>query len=568
VQFIETFNFDIIIILVLIASVTAGVYYSLYRQARKTLALVVPFIGLFFLHDLVMGLIQTTPAVNGLMNKVFGWIAKFLGLLAYKNIMITGFVGLILYLAMAGIIILIYGFFPITVEKRVLTKTKRFSRVVAGLLGFINGYIIVIILMVVLKPIATIDYDRPLTAAMNETSNIYIPISKLNEVQNANIDKYAEYKNAFDSLSGKKAAAAYEAIADINDDFETLNDYFETTMYAQLGADSQALVDANRTGTDFVSAFLAEADGTMVLESVLTEEADNPEIASITEKLNYLKSNKGYWQFFSEILENDYDTYDYSAISASLSANQEVISAEFAGIRERNLFLERLDDLAFFAAHFSEFTVLAADAAIVDLPTYLTSFSDLLIDSARLNAYATAFLTTEFTEADPIITALNGAFREYSSQQETIGLMNPWMALDCRIILAHRNAEWMTAKTWETQPLLKSYMTDTLTGITTGGFGLYHEYFFYVYLAGDCTFADGFDAADFASVLSKLETVVASGTLSAENAVSYVENLFLYPNSVIFVLEERENLSPTFFDDIYAMNHAYLSEELKTLLGG
>jgi hypothetical protein len=87
-------------------------------------------------------------------------------------------------------------------------------------------------------------------------------------------------------------------------------------------------------------------------------------------------------------------------------------------------------------------------------------------------------------------------------------------------------------------------------------------------LAGDCTFADGFDAADFASVLSKLETAVAGGTISAENAVSYVENLFLYPNSVIFVLEERENLSPTFFDDIYAMNHVYLSEELKTLLGG
>lgn len=567
-QFIETFNFDIIIILVLIASVTAGVYYSLYRQARKTLALVVPFIGLYFLYDLVMGFIQDTPALFDTMNKVFGWIAKFLGLLAYKNIMITGFVGLILYLAMAGVIILIYGFFPITVENRVLAKTKPFSRVVAGLLGFINGYIIVIILMAVLKPIATIDYDRPLTAVMNETSNIYIPISKLNEIQNANIDKYTKYQDAFDFLSGKQAAAAYEAMAEINDNFQTLNDYFETTMYAQLGTDSQALVDAQLIGTDFVSAFLAEVDGTMVLSTVLTEEKDNPEIVLFTEKLTYLKNNNGYWLFFSEILENDYDTYDFSAISESLNANQAVISAKFVGLRERNLFLERLEDLATFTAHFSEFTVLADDAAIVDLATYLASFSDLLTDSERLNAYATAFMATEFTEASPLIKTLQSAFGEYSRNQETIGLMNPWMNLESRIILAHRNSEWMISKTWETQPLLKSYMTDTLTNTTTGGFGLYHEYFFYVYLGGDATFADGFDATDFVSVLSKLETAVAGGTLSAEAAVSYVENLFLYPNSVINVLEERGNLSPTLFDDIYAMNHAYLSEELKTLLGG
>lgn len=567
-HFIETFNFDIIIVLVLIASVTAGAYYSLYRQARKTLALVVPFIGLFFLHGLVMEFIETTPAVNDIINKVFGWIAKFLGLLAYKNIMITGFIGLILYLAMAGIILLIYGLFPITIEKRVLTKTKPFSRVVAGLFGFINGYIIVIILMVILKPIATIDYDRPLTAVMNETSNIYIPISKLNEVQNANIEKYEKYQNAIDSLSGKKAAAAYSAMADISDEFQTLNAYFQTTMYAQLGADSKTLIDVHLIGTDYVSAFLAEVDGVMVLNTVLTEEKDNPEIASITEKLTYLKNNQGYWLFFSEILENDFDAYDFSEISALLSANQEVVSAGFSGVRERNLFLDRSGDLAFFAAHFTEFTALADDAAVVDLATYRASFSDLMTDSERLNAYATAFLATEFTETDPIIAVLGDAFSEYSRLQEAIGLMNPWMALDSRIILAHRNTEWMTAKTWETQPLLKSYMTDTLTGTATGGFGLYHEYFFYVYLAGDCTFADGFDAGDFASVLSKLETAVAGGTMSAENAVSYVENLFIYSNSVIFVLEERENLSPTFFDDIYAMNHAYLSEDLKALLEG
>jgi hypothetical protein len=567
VHFIETFNFDIIIILVLIASVTAGVYYSLYRQARKTLALVVPFIGLYFLYGLVMGFIQNTPALNDVMNKVFGWIAKFLGLLVYKNIMITGFVGLILYLGMAGIIILIYSFFPITVEKRVLTKTPPFSRVVAGLLGFINGYIIVIILMAVLKPIATIDYDRPLTAVMNETSNVYIPISKLNEIQNANIEKYEKYQAAFDFLGGKQAAAAYGAMAEISDEFQVLNDYFETTMYSQLGTDSQALVDAQLIGTDFVSAFLAEAEGTMVLSAVLTEEADNPEIASISEKLTYLKNNKGYWLFFSEILENDFDTYDFSAISESLSTNSEVIGAEFVGVRERDLFLKRRDDLANFASYFSQFTVLADDAAIADLATYLASFSDLLTDAERLHAYVTAFLATEFTEASPLIETLQSAFGEYSRNQENIGLMNPWMALESRIILSHRNAEWMSAKTWETQPLLKSYMTDTLKGISTGGFGLYHEYFFYAYLAGDATFADGFDATDFASVLSQLETVVANGTMSAEVAVSYVENLFLYPSSVINVLEERGNLSPTLFDDIYAMNHAYLSEELKTLLG-
>ncbi|MGD9604800.1 MAG: hypothetical protein AB7V00_01430 [Bacilli bacterium] len=563
-EYLSTFNFDIIIVLVLIASIIAGAYYSLYRQIRKTMILIVPLVALYFVLPPLMTMIKSVSAVYGILEKVFAFIGRFLKLSSYMNIMITGFIGVIAYILMALVIAFIFQIFATPVEKRVLRSTPTFSRVVAGLFGLINGYVLVILLMLFLKPITDINYHRPLTKIIADTSLVYLPVSKLNEVQNVNVTLHQEYQEAFNHLSGDQVANTMAFLDDINNEFIDINTYIDTVMFNQLSADSQTLITTHLTNDDYISSLLTDVDGTLVLQTVLTEEKNNLEIVTINEKLTFIANYRGYWTFFSTLFTNPINTYDYSEIAQIYTDNIDSLTSIFSSIRLQHEFEEHMENLLFFNTYYASFVSILGDGSVTDFASYQTSFQNVMVSS--FSDYVTAFVNYPFEASNPVLTSIKYMFQLANKNATNMALLNENMSKPAQIMLANRFEEWFSVPVWEAEVLINSYIKDSLGSYLAGGYCLYHEYFFFQYLSEGITFDDLFSVDDFSQMLTNLETTVNSGLITESQASGFIDGLFLLSDSIIFKLANHEQITNSLYEDIALLNHPYFSENFTTIL--
>ena len=563
-EYLSTFNFDIIIVLVLIASIIAGAYYSLYRQIRKTLVLIVPLVALYFVLPPLMTFIKSTSAIYDILVKIISFVGRFLKLGAYQNIMISGLIGLISFVIMALMISFIFQLFTVPIEKRVLRSTPWFSRVVGGLFGLIKGYVLIILILLFMKPIADINYHKPFTKVIVDTSLVYLPVSKLNEVQNVNVTLYREYQEAFDHVSGNKVLATLNFLDDVNDQFIDLDTYIDTTMLDQLSADSQTLITTHLTGTDYLTALLTDVDGTLVIDTVLTDEKNNPNIATIKEKLTFLLNHRGYWTFLSTILTNPINTYEYDEISQAYRDNQESLLELFPSLRYKNEFVLYMQNLSFFENNFLDFKTILADETITDFASYQISFQDAI--NNHFSDYATSFTSYAFAETSPTLISLRSMFSEAMKYEANLALMDINMSLPTRVILGKRYDEWFTNPLWETEVLINSYCLDSLGSYQAQGNNLYSEYFFFNYLSEGMTFDDLFSIDDLEIMLTNLEVLVNDGLLAQTTATGFIDSLFQTPNSLFVQMNNRSLLTNTFLVDASNLSHPYLSSEFVSIL--
>ncbi|HNZ50402.1 MAG TPA: hypothetical protein PK087_01135 [Bacilli bacterium] len=563
-EYFSTFNFDIIIVLVLLASLITGAYYSSFRQGRKTLMLIVPLVALYFVLPPLMKFIKSTSAVDNLLIKIVTFIGRYLKLSAYHNVMMTGLVALVAFIVMSLIIAFIYNLFAQSMEKQVLTSPTKFSRTLAALLGLINGYVLVILLMLLIKPVADINYHAPLSKLIGDTSTAYLPVSKLNEVQNINPTLHQEYQEAYDFISGNEVQNTLDYFVSLNDEFTDINTYIDTIMFNQLSTDSKALITAHLSGNDYVTALLTEVSGTLVLNTVLTKEKNHPEMTTIREKLSYLNDYRAYWTLFSTLLTDPIASYDYQEIATIYLNNQETLLSLFSQLRLRNDFIQKMNVLSLFAHYYPAFKTILNDNAAIDFTSYRTRFN--LAMSNNLYKYAQAVVTYAFPERDNVVISLQTLFTEVLKQEPKMVLLDKNMGIPTQVILAKRYDEWFTTPLWETEVLINSYLLDSLGSHQTGGYPLYHEYFFFQYLSRGVTWDNQFSADDFVIMLNNLAGTVTNGLITSAQASAYLDGLLAQPQSVIRTLEQQGKMTATFYEELSLINHSLFSENWPRLL--
>lgn len=75
------------------------------------------------------------------------------------------------------IIRLITLLFREPVEKQITNKDKIHLKIINVIMGLINGYAAIVLLMFVLSPVVEIDYERPVTAMVAKTSHPVFAVS-------------------------------------------------------------------------------------------------------------------------------------------------------------------------------------------------------------------------------------------------------------------------------------------------------------------------------------------------------------------------------------------------------
>jgi len=547
----ETFNFDIIIILVLFSAVASGFYYSLYRQAKKTLILIIPFIFLYFTLDKIMLLLMGLKP----FSKAVEWLIKFFKINSYKNVITTFIVSLIVYIIIAYLVKFVYDLFKPSVQKRVLTQPSLYTRSLASLLGLVNGYIIVMVLMFAIKPFINVTYDKPLTSIINQTNNEVITISELNEIVNINTDSYVEYDENFKLLSGRVVLNELNSVNTFLSEIPNLNEEIKNNMLPSLSQESLDLINLNVVDENYIGA-LMKKDKKLIFDTILVNEKQNDNYLSIKNTYDYLMKNQGYLYLYD--LNNDISNLNFFDLYQIIYDNKEEIKNHYDDFSSQIKFQNTIVQFTFFFTHFEDFKALVPEANIDDLQTYVLTLEESFESHILIEQYSNRFKELYASNKDPIIKNLNKAFKEYIKYSDNVVLINKEMSFASKITLSRNYSNWYHKDISDKHILLKSYLIDSLCDENINGNKLYQEYFFYNYLGYDINFEDKIDIEDFNIILSRLESLITTGLITNKQAEKYMNIIINKENNVFFDLEQRNKLSDSLYSDLENLENTFI----------
>lgn len=522
----KTFSFDAVILIVFAFFLFMGIYFGIRRQFGLVLRLALPPVILYFLFDEFLKLHEKTKGF--LKIRADGYLASAL------------FVYIVAYLLMFFAIGLIYGIFKPPVKTRIMKEPGLFSRLAGGAAGLISAYFTSLLLVFFLKPVLGFNFSTPLTKVLVATDNSVFTLSKLNRHQYVNVDEYLEYDEALDLFTGKsaldfyrKTEAAISSLPELEQEIGTI-----------LPLLSQA--SRNLAGSGTLEELARKEGGKRVYQSILELEKNNENYPLIKEKLQQLHENRAYL-LIRELLPGP---LDFPSLMAVVSENLASILSEFPGVEEKKAFESGHAAGLYFQENGARFRELLPQAG-TELEEHVEAFAGLLAGDP--SEYMEAFL--EGHSAD--FPELAKVFRKYLKHKDELANLPKNLSLAAKLALVERGKNWFENPLWEKHSLLRYHFFEALTSPDNRGHELYSEYFFRNYLATEDYY--GFGAEEFRACLDELQELVEDGLLPEAVARIYVRNLLLEDS---FLRESvAENLS-----DILALEHAYLSAELKAEL--
>lgn len=555
----ETFNFDIIILLVLIAMASSSLYFGLYRQTRKTLTLIGPIIVLYFLFNKIMKLVNN----SSFGFKISTGLSKLLKINIYQSMTYTMIIYIICWLILGFIIRFLYGIYRMPIEKKVLTKPSWISKVISLILGIINAYVIIMILMFALKPLITIDYEKPITKVFVKTSNDVVTVSNLNKFQNVNIQEYLEYQESIDYFTGYKVANHYQNIVDFLESLPNINETLKNN-FPNLSTASQEIITKDLIDDNYLQAFMS-GEKTINFKVVLKNEKTNPIYSELDALYNILLSNKGYLFVYHKYLNNQLENYDYPTLTKIILDNQEEILNQFVQTKSKDQFLGVVADFSFQVTYRDEFFQILGIEDTITIKDQVQA-SEEMINSERLFSLAANFIEHFQDDNNPIITGIKKTFMKTLNSEKNINNISRQMSLAGKLVFGKDYEYWFVYHTWEKNILIKTYLMETISFQEANGYRLYSEYFFYEYLVSDFTFEEPIDIDDFNIILFRLNQIVVDDILKEPAAIRYLENLFIDNRSVLGCLIKKGLVSPSLFSDLLTIENQYLSERIIEVL--
>lgn len=530
----ESFNFDIIIILILISSIITGLYFNLYRQGRRTLVIILPIIILYFSYNLIYDSLRSITVIS---NFILSLIEK----LKFKNIDSTYAVVIYFfsYIFLGIAIRLIYSLFRVKVQKRVLSKATVSSKLLGAMFGILNGYVLGMLIMFILNPIIGLNYQKPITKVYIETTNDVLTFSSLNRLKNVNIKKYENTKSLLDEVTGRVALNNYEEILEVFDAFSNLEAELTNDVIPVLTSDSALLLD----NEDLLNSLFLNKD------KIYEFEKANEKIVRIKEIINFLTINKALLKVYNENTD-----YSYYQVSQYMINNQEDLLLELNKNLYKDNLLNQVNSFKYYSESRETYFELI-DYTSVDIYTDVIYFENKIASDteAFIEAYKAKIASNEeFTN-----TELIEVFDKYLKYKDLISNINSKASLSLKLTLVDKFNYYFFNPIFLNNKLLKSYIVDSITNEEANSYELYSEYIFYAKLANGINLEE-LSKDEFIIILNNLDKLVADSILSKDEAVSYFTSLF---RNDFYGL-----LNSDLIEEIKNIESEYLNEELIALL--
>lgn len=534
----ESFNFDIIIVLILVSSLIFGLYFTLYRQLRRTIVLILPFVILSFSFNLIYRLITGVGFI-----KDYGFKAlEFIGFDTYVEYAFSLIVYFFSYLVIAIIIRVVYSFFRISVKNRVLGKKSGYSKVASALLGLLNGYILGMLLMFILSPFIGLNYNKPLTKVYLATTNDALTFSRLNQVSNTNTELYLEYEDTLGALTGRDVLNAYDKINLKFTYFEELEAEFNNELLEKLSPVSVNLLAENKLLYSFVKG----------ANVIFGNEKQTDHLKRLRQINKAIRNDLVYLNIYYNLVNKDedavinyvVDNYDDLILEASRNLERDTL------IKEYNIFTRYIENKDEYLS-LLEYESVDIVSDVIYYETYLNKNLDSFIIDFNLR-YA-----NEETEE---IKKLKKVFASYTANKDLFIDSQYDFSLSTKLTLVSNYRYYYKKEVVFKNQLINVYLKETLLDLNANGHELYSEYFFYKKLNVNSD-ADEITMNDFLIILDNLDKVVDGGMFNLAEANVYLYNLFASKKQILL-----QKLNDNVIDEIKLLDNKFISAELIELI--
>lgn len=199
----ETFNFDIIVLIIIFFSIIFGAYYGIKREIRHFLVITIPFIILHFSFSSIVVFLEEKAileAIKGVIKKV---VSKS------DDLLVITILAILFYILLMLITCLIMKGFKPKSEKLLLSKETKRTRLLGALLGIFEGYFISSIVLCLISNLFVINYNNALTSFISNTSKKISYYSEYNSVKSI-CKQYNELEYELDIIFGKREKEIYD----------------------------------------------------------------------------------------------------------------------------------------------------------------------------------------------------------------------------------------------------------------------------------------------------------------------------------------------------------------------
>lgn len=165
---LSEFNFDIIIILILIGGIVSGAYKGAFRALRSSIIIGVPLISILFLKDTLIELSSNI----GILNKISSIAYKILSYIIKmdETTFNVFFICMLFILIIALILKLVLDRIKPSESKMVINEKSKVDRLAGVIIGSVEAYFIIVLCLVLIRPIANFELTTPVTEFIISTN--------------------------------------------------------------------------------------------------------------------------------------------------------------------------------------------------------------------------------------------------------------------------------------------------------------------------------------------------------------------------------------------------------------
>lgn len=544
-SFFQEFNFDIIVIIIFITSIIFGLYYSFFKQLKKTVSFVCPLLLVTILMPLIMKSLQNKSMYLNLRDKLLKNID-------YKNTYSSIIIGIVLYVILYLIFKLIFTFAKPSKEEVLLGNKKISNRLIGAFISIISSYVLVVLLVYFLNPILNID-NNIITEVIMDSSNEIIEISKLNEYQYKNNNDYQKYQQFFTYISGEGVNSSLQHIDNVDKEVENLivqiNEKFSYLSEDSIQLLGHALNDVNQ--------LTIKVNNEYVIDILINNEENNDNFDFISEYRNYIIDNIGYI-YLSEVINGSIS--DDEKITKIIE-NKSAIIDKFNNNDLYNQLSNEIDQYEFFIINGSKLYSLFEDGTY-SFDQYYKEFSTLLNHTSKFKTFINNYINNYQNSNNQML--LNGieVFNDYLKNEDKFLKIDFDMSFETKLVLSKNYDDWFEDESWSVSPLLRSFVIDALTNDEISNHHLYMEYILFYYLIPNYDINNLFNNEAMNELLTNLNKL-SSKFISDEQIEMIVENLFINKTSIIYDLDSKGKVNQEVFDYLIISDNKYISENVK-----
>lgn len=224
---LETFDFNIIALIIAIFCIVFGAYYGFKRELKKSINFLLPLLIVRLFLGGLLEYIDNNSTLRHFLS-YFNDLFEKMRLKPYYELYITLLVAFIFYVVMYLLVKIIISFIKLKPEQEILQKISRSSRIWGSVVSLVKGYFIIILAYFFCANLFVINLDKGVAKAIEYTAGDFSELVALTQIKN-NAEEFDRLDDEVQVVCGRHAIRYYEMLVS-NSSNNELNKKFISSL--------------------------------------------------------------------------------------------------------------------------------------------------------------------------------------------------------------------------------------------------------------------------------------------------------------------------------------------------